>query len=464
MVFSSLEFLLRFLPAVLVLYFAAPQKYKNLVLLLVSLFFYAWGEPVYVVLMIVSSVVNYAFGLVIDQNRATQKEKVALVSSVVINLSLLGFFKYSDFLIANINNFVGSNIEQLHLPLPIGISFYTFQALSYIADVYRDNVPVQKNPISLATYITMFPQLIAGPIVRYPTIAQEIDNRTHSLDLFAEGVHRFVIGLGKKVLIANNIALIWDFSTTTSNPSVLLSWLGIIAFTFQIYFDFSGYSDMAIGLGRMLGFHIPENFNFPYISQSVTEFWRRWHISLGQWFRDYLYIPLGGNRVSRPKWVRNIFIVWFLTGFWHGASWNFAFWGVYFGVFLLIERVFLHKVLERLPRIARHLYTLLIVIISWVIFELDSVANILDYLGNMFSLNDIAIWNFEAVYILKSNSVLFLIALIGSVPLFKVAYEKYSEKVLVKTVLMPIFYAVVLAVSIAYIVDSSFNPFLYFRF
>jgi alginate O-acetyltransferase complex protein AlgI len=464
MVFSSLEFLLRFLPAVLVLYFAAPKKYKNLVLLLVSLFFYAWGEPVYVVLMIVSSVVNYAFGLVIDQNRSTPKEKVALVSSVIINLSLLGFFKYSDFLIANINNFVGSNIEQLHLPLPIGISFYTFQALSYITDVYRDNVPVQKNPISLATYITMFPQLIAGPIVRYPTIAQEIDNRTHSLDLFAEGVHRFVIGLGKKVLIANNIALIWDFSTTTSNPSVLLSWLGIIAFTFQIYFDFSGYSDMAIGLGRMLGFHIPENFNFPYISQSVTEFWRRWHISLGQWFRDYLYIPLGGNRVSRPKWVRNIFIVWFLTGFWHGASWNFAFWGVYFGVFLLIERVFLHKVLERLPRIARHLYTLLIVIISWVIFELDSVANILDYLGNMFSLNDIAIWNFEAVYILKSNSVLFLIALIGSVPLFKVAYEKYSEKVLVKTVLMPIFYAVVLAVSIAYIVDSSFNPFLYFRF
>ncbi|MGB6681123.1 MAG: MBOAT family O-acyltransferase, partial [Candidatus Bathyarchaeia archaeon] len=372
-------------------------------------------------------------------NRATPKEKVALVSSVAINLSLLCFFKYSDFLIRNINSFAGTNISLLNLSLPIGISFYTFQALSYTIDVYRSNVPVQKNLISLATYITMFPQLIAGPIVRYPTIAREIDSRTHSLELFAEGVHRFVIGLGKKVFIANNIALIWESSTSTAHPSVMLSWLGIIAFAFQIYFDFSGYSDMAIGLGRMFGFHIPENFNFPYISQSVTEFWRRWHISLGQWFKDYLYIPLGGNRVSRPKWVRNIFVVWFLTGFWHGASWNFAFWGVYFGILLLIERVFLRKVLERLPKIVRHLYTLWIVLVSWVIFELGSVASILDYLADMFALSDIDIWNFEAVYILKSNSVLFLIALIGSVPLFKVAYEKYYEKVLVRTLLMPDF-------------------------
>jgi alginate O-acetyltransferase complex protein AlgI len=313
-------------------------------------------------------------------------------------------------------------------------------------------------------YIAMFPQLIAGPIVRYSTIAREVDKRTHSIDLFAEGVHRFVIGLGKKALIANNIGLIWESATSTANPSVLLSWLGIVAFGFQIYFDFSGYSDMAIGLGRMLGFHFPENFDFPYVSQSVTEFWRRWHISLGKWFRDYLYIPLGGNRVSRSRWIANIFAVWFLTGFWHGASWNFAFWGVYFGILLMIEKIFLRELLQRLPRALRHIYTLSAVAVSWVIFELGSVASILDYLADMFALNNIDVSNFEAVYILRSNSVLLLVAFIGSVPLFKSIHAGYAERVLVKTVIMPAVYLIVLTVSMAYLVDSSFNPFLYFRF
>ena len=464
MVFSSLEFLLRFLPLVLLLYFVVPGKFKNLLLLVASLIFYAWGEPVYVLLMIASCVVNYVLGRAIDRNRGTPAAKAVLVASVVVNLSLLGFFKYADFLIQNINNLFGSRVGLLDLPLPIGISFYTFQALSYTIDVYRDRAPVLKNPVALATYITLFPQLIAGPIVRYPTIAQELHHRTHSLDLFAQGVHRFVVGLGKKVIIANNVGLIWESATTTANPSVLHSWLGIVAYALQIYFDFSGYSDMAIGLGRMFGFHVPENFDYPYISQSITEFWRRWHMSLGQWFRDYVYIPLGGNRVSRVKWVRNILVVWCLTGLWHGASWSFAFWGLYFGILLMVEKLFLGQLLERLPRILRHAYTLGVVLLGWAIFELDSVADILAYLGNMFALNGIELYNFESLYILRSNLVLLLIACLGAVPLFRDMYEKHAQKVWVRALVLPVVYAILLTVSMAYVVDSSFNPFLYFRF
>ncbi|MFC1948327.1 MBOAT family O-acyltransferase [Chloroflexota bacterium] len=464
MVFSSLEFLFRFLPAVLLLYFIAPRKLKNLLLLLASLFFYAWGEPIYVFLMVFSCIINYALAFPIDKYRGTAKSKVALISSIVISLALLGFFKYADFLVVNVNNIFGTDISPLYLPLPIGISFYTFQILSYTIDVYRKNTPVQKNLIALSTYITLFPQLIAGPIVRYNTIAQELTGRKHSLELFAEGVHRFVIGLGKKVFIANNVALIWELSKTTADPSILLSWLGIIGFSFQIYFDFSGYSDMAIGLGRMLGFHYQENFNYPYISKNITEFWRRWHMSLSQWFRDYLYIPLGGNRVSVPRWILNILVVWSLTGFWHGASWNFMFWGFYFGVLLLAERLFLGKLLERLPSALCHLYTLLVVVISWVIFELGSPPEIFHYLGNMFGVNGINIINSESIYVLKSNLILLLIAGIGSVPLFKNVYDRYSDTVIVKAVIMPVFYLIVLSLSIAYLIDSSFNPFLYFRF
>jgi alginate O-acetyltransferase complex protein AlgI len=379
-------------------------------------------------------------------------------------LLALGFYKYADFLIETINQVFGSSLSPLGLPLPIGISFYTFQALSYVIDVYRGRAPVQRNLVKLASYITLFPQLVAGPIVRYPQIAQELDRREHSLDLFAQGVHRFVLGLGKKVLIANSVGTIWSSATTTATPSVLGSWLGIIAYALQIYFDFSGYSDMAIGLGRMLGFHLPENFSFPYVSQSVTEFWRRWHISLGQWFRDYVYIPLGGNRVSRFKWVRNVLVVWFLTGLWHGASWNFCLWGLYFGVLLMVEKLFLGRLLERLPRIIRHAYALLIVLIGWTLFELGSVAEILGYLGDMFALNGAVLYTPEALYILRSNLVLLLFAILGALPLLKNLYERISERRFVRAAVMPAFYALVLVTSLAYIVDSSFNPFLYFRF
>ena len=466
MVFSSLEFLLRFLPAVLLLYSCLPGRLKNPFLLIASLFFYAWGEPVYVALMIASCLVNYVLGLAIDRYRETTAAKAALVVSIVANLLALGFFKYADFLVESINGIFGSRIGLLavEVPLPIGISFYTFQALSYIVDVYRGRAPVQRNLITLATYITLFPQLVAGPIVRYPSIAEELDRRTHSLDLFAQGVHRFVLGLGKKVLVANNVGAMWASATGTADPSVLGSWLGIVAYALQIYFDFSGYSDMAIGLGRMFGFHLPENFDFPYISQSITEFWRRWHMSLGQWFRDYLYIPLGGNRVSQARWVRNVLVVWSLTGLWHGARWNFSFWGLYFGILLMVEKLFLGRLLERLPRVLRHAYALLIVLIGWVMFELDSVPEILGYLGELFALNGIDLYNVESLYLARSNLVLLLIATAGAVPLARKVYERVSELVLVRAVVMPAFYALVLVASIAYVVDSSFNPFLYFRF
>ncbi|MBT4074339.1 MAG: MBOAT family protein [Chloroflexi bacterium] len=464
MVFSSLEFLFRFLPAILLLYFIAPRRLKNPILLVGSLFFYAWGEPVFVVLMVLSSAINYFLALWIDKFRGSARSGYALAASVVVSLALLGFFKYADLLVDTVNSGFGSDFSPLDLPLPIGISFYTFQILSYTIDVYKDRVPVQRNPISLAMYIALFPQLIAGPIVRYRSVASAIDNRTHSLEMFSDGVHRFVIGLAKKVLIANNIGLLWDSAVTTSEPSVMLAWLGIAAFSFQIYFDFSGYSDMAIGLGRMLGFRYPENFNYPYISQSVTEFWRRWHMSLGQWFRDYLYIPLGGNRVSRLMWVRNVLIVWFLTGLWHGASWNFAIWGLYFGVLLLIERVFLATLLERIPRPFRHAYLLLVVLIGWTIFQLGSPGEILSYLGDMFGLTGIDLANNEAWFLLRSNIVLLVLATAGSIPLFAKLYERTLPRLTVRTFVMPSYYAGLLLVSTAYLVDSSFNPFLYFRF
>jgi alginate O-acetyltransferase complex protein AlgI len=464
MVFSSLEFLLRFLPAVLALYFIVPHKRKNLFLLAASLVFYAWGEPVYVGLMIASCIVNYFLGLAIDRHRGTAGAKAALVSAIVVNLALLATFKYADFLIENVNRLLGSAIASPGLPLPIGISFYTFQALSYTIDVYRGRAPVQRNLLTLATYIALFPQLVAGPIVRYPAIAGELEDRTHSIDLFAEGAYRFVLGLGKKVLIANNIGTIWSTATTTANPSVLLSWLGIVAFALQIYFDFSGYSDMAIGLGRMLGFHLPENFDFPYLSQSVSEFWRRWHMSLSQWFRDYVYIPLGGNRVVRARWIGNILIVWSLTGLWHGASWNFAAWGLYFGLLLLIERLFLGRLLGRLPRMVRHTYTMGIVLVSWVIFGLDSIAAISSYLGQLFGLRGVDLYNAEALYVLRSNAILLPIALLGAVPLARTFHARYVERAVFRAVAVPAFSVAVLTVSIAYLVDSTFNPFLYFRF
>ena len=374
MVFSSLTFLLWFLPCVLLVYFLVPKKAKNAILFAFSLLFYAWGEPIYVGLMIFSTVLDYCCGRAVEKFRGTLKAKIGLLVSVIVNLSLLCLFKYADFLLGTVNGIFGCNIPLLNLPLPIGISFYTFQTMSYTIDVYRGDAKVQNNIISFGAYVSLFPQLIAGPIVRYQTIADQIDERTHSFDKFGEGVKRFVCGLGKKVLLANNIGLLWNTISGSSELSVVSAWLGIVAFAFQIYFDFSGYSDMAIGLGKMFGFDFLENFDHPYCSKSVTEFWRRWHISMGTWFRDYVYIPLGGNRKGLAIQLRNIAIVWLLTGFWHGASWNYVLWGVYFGLLLILEKFFLMDKLKKIPACIGHIYALLCVAVGWVLFAFEDIG------------------------------------------------------------------------------------------
>lgn len=473
MVFSSILFLFRFLPIVLLLYFLAPGKLKNLVLFLMSLLFYAWGEPVYVVLMLFSTVVDYTHGLLVyrfKEQGQMGKARGVVLSSVIINLFLLCFFKYSDFLIHNFNHLFGTNIAGLNLGLPIGISFYTFQTMSYTIDVYRGDAKVQRNIISFGTYVALFPQLIAGPIVQYKTVDEQINHRTITWEGFSYGVIRFVTGLGKKVLLANNIGLLWEEIQTLSAAgaiSALTAWLGALAFAFQIYFDFSGYSDMAIGLGAMFGFRFNENFTHPYESKSITEFWRRWHISLGTWFKEYVYIPLGGNRCNRTKQIRNIMIVWALTGIWHGASWNFMVWGLYFGVILIIEKLWLYWILERLPVIFRHIYTIILVLISWVIFAFDSMDYGALYIGKMFGADGMLV-DEKALYLLGSYGVLFLILFVGSTSLPKKAakfiMDKLNNTVLLQTVICNVVLAVILMLSVAFVVDASYNPFLYFRF
>ena len=470
MVFSSLVFLFIFLPITLLLYFLAPRKIRNIILLVVSLVFYAWGEPIYILLMIFSSIVDYTHGMLIEKYREQDKKaKLVVLSSVIINLSLLGFFKYADFMILNINNIFGTTLSELNLPLPIGISFYTFQTMSYTIDVYRRQAPVQKNPIALATYVTLFPQLIAGPIVRYQTIADQINNRKETVDKFAIGLERFILGLGKKVLLANNIGLLWNQIQNTGfdDLTILTAWLGIIAFGFQIYFDFSGYSDMAIGLGKMFGFDFLENFNYPYISTSITEFWRRWHISLGSWFRDYVYIPIGGNRVSKLKVYRNLFVVWFLTGLWHGASWNFVLWGLYFGLIIAAEKAFLLKFINRLWKPIRHVYALLLILIGWVLFSFDNLTDGIEYLKIMFGLGGVPIMNNQFVYYLYTNLILIIILIILSTPVIKKKYEmqvKGHANSKLQTIVVPSILFLILFISTAYLVDSTYNPFLYFRF
>ncbi|XMB86103.1 MBOAT family O-acyltransferase [Mycoplasmatota bacterium WC44] len=461
MLFSSISFLFYFLPVILILYFTVPKKYKNFVLLIGSLFFYSFGEPKYVVLLLFSTTVDYIHGIIIDNNRGNKKAKMALISSIVINVSMLAFFKYSDFFIMNVNSLLNTDIKLLGLKLPIGISFYTFQTMSYSIDVYRGEAEVQRNPLRLATYVALFPQLIAGPIVRYKTIAEEINDRTHSYDNFAYGVSRFVLGLSKKVLIANALGELNMLVSNTNTPSVLFYWIGAIAFSLQIYFDFSGYSDMAIGLGKIFGFNFLENFNYPYISKSISEFWNRWHISLGTWFKDYVYIPLGGNRVKKVLWYRNIFIIWFLTGFWHGASWNFIVWGLYFGVILVMEKLFLLKFLDKLPNIVRHLYVVLIVVVSFVIFNIESMSDSFMYIKGMFGLLDVPLSSVEALYYLKSYSLIILVAFVGATPLMKNLFSKENK---ITARLEPAFYLLLMVLITAYLVDSSFNPFLYFRF
>lgn len=471
MVFSSLLFLFYFLPAVLLLYYLVPRPLKNLVLLSMSLFFYAWGEPIYIVLMIFSSVVDYTHGILIDRFRHEKnKARWFVLSSIVINLSLLAFFKYANFFIANINMISGISITGLDLPLPIGISFYTFQTMSYSIDVYRDDAPVQKNFIAFAAYVALFPQLIAGPIVRYKTIADQLMNRRESVDQFALGIRRFCVGLGKKVLLANNIGFLWSQiqATAPGDLTVLTAWLGIIAFGFQIYFDFSGYSDMAIGLGHMFGFTFLENFNYPYISRSITEFWRRWHMSLGSWFRDYLYIPLGGNKVGTLFLVyRNLMVVWLLTGFWHGASWNFVLWGVYFGVLIAVEKAGLLKFLERMPNFLRHCYVLFLALFGWALFVLDDLTTGIMYIKVMFGMGGAALYNTQFLYYLATNAVLLLVLAVGCTPLPNNIVEKLADKLRHKpgqTWLVPAFCVLILFATTAYLVDASYNPFLYFRF
>ncbi|MDX1357760.1 MAG: MBOAT family O-acyltransferase, partial [Clostridia bacterium] len=404
MVFSSISFIFYFLPVVLIAYFIVPKRFRNIVLLVGSIVFYAFGEPIYVLLLIFSSLVDYAHGLIIEKNRGTKKAKAALISSIVINVSLLAFFKYADFMIVNLNNWFDFGLKTLDLRLPIGISFYTFQTMSYTIDVYRGKASVQRNLFKLSTYVTLFPQLIAGPIVRYKDIQDQLDDTTVSYDNFAYGIKRFITGLAKKVLIVNSLGQLSAIASSANEPSVLFYWIGAIAFALQIYFDFSGYSDMAIGLGRMFNFRFLENFNYPYIAKSITDFWRRWHISLGTWFREYVYYPLGGNRRGMPIWLGNILVVWFLTGFWHGAAWNFIIWGLFFGFIIVIEKLFLKRVLDKTPAVINHIYVVFTVVISFVIFKNESLVDIVLNLKGMFGVLDIPFTSPESLYYLKSNA------------------------------------------------------------
>ena len=471
MVFSSVLFLFRFLPIFMICYFLVPQRMKNFILLLGSLIFYAWGEPVYILLMLFSTVSDYIHGRLIEHYRGKKPAKVFLVSSIIINLSMLGFFKYADFLIQSINAVAGTAIPLFDLPLPIGISFYTFQTMSYTIDVYRGEAKVQKNILDFCVFVTMFPQLIAGPIVKYRQVAAQLHNRPVDICKISYGWKRFVTGLAKKVLLANNLGALWaEISAGDYGElSVLGAWLGISAFAFQIYFDFSGYSDMAIGLGAVLGFHFPENFNYPYISASITEFWRRWHITLGSWFREYVYIPLGGNRRGMKRQLFNILVVWTLTGIWHGAGWNFLFWGLWFAFFLILEKLFLGKLLEKLPKLAGRIYSWFVVLVGWVFFSIETPREIGEYLSAMFGVNATGAWNRQAFFWGKEYGLLFFIAVIASLPLMKTISTRLEQSQTGPAMALfrlgeKIIPAVLLLLSIAYVVEASYNPFLYFRF
>lgn len=460
MLFSSITFLYYFLPIVFIVYFIVPKSWKNVVLLLSSLFFYAWGEPKYVILMLISIVCGYLFGLLIERHRGKPLAKVWMILSIAVSLSFLVYFKYADFFIGNFNRAFDAEYPLLAIALPIGISFYTFQIISYTVDVYRGEY-AQKNPLSLATYIAMFPQLIAGPIVRYGSIAAQLKDRTHSLEKVAQGITRFLFGLGKKVLIANQMGELCAAFNASTEKSVLLYWLLAVAFALQIYFDFSGYSDMAIGLGKIFGFQFAENFNYPFISKSITEFWRRWHISLGTWFRDYVYIPLGGNRVKLPRWIFNVILVWFLTGFWHGASWNFVIWGLFYAVFLILEKAFLGKLFSKC-RLLGHIYVIFLILISFTIFNADTMQVATQNLAGMFGVLGLPLCSVETLYYLQSYGILFIVAIIGATPVVKLVACKLPEKT--RTSLTPIVLVVLLLVITGFLVDGSFNPFLYFRF
>ena len=466
MLFSSIPFLYTFLPCVLIVYFLVPNCLKNAVLLLSSLFFYAWGEPRFVVFMVIAIIQGYVFGLLAETYRGRPQAKLCLYASAAVSLCLLGYCKYADFFIGSFNSLTGLSLPLLHVALPIGISFYTFQILSYVIDVYRGNAAAQRNFIDLAAYVAMFPQLIAGPIVRYTDIAPQLKHRTHTLSDAAYGARRFIIGLSKKVLLANVLYELISAYKDGAETSVLFTWLYAAAYILHLYFDFSGYSDMAIGLGRIFGFYFPENFNYPYISASVTEFWRRWHMSLGSWFRDYVYIPLGGNRVSRGKWFRNIFIVWLLTGLWHGAAWTFILWGLFFALFLTAEKLWYGQALAR-TKLLKHVYVLLLIVVSFVLFDAASVQDALRTIAALFGLGGLPLADALSRYYLWSYTGVFLIAAVGATPLpVKILRQLKESRTgsIIVSVLEPLVLLALLAAVTAYLVDGSFNHFLYFRF
>lgn len=469
MVFSSLTFMFVFLPIVLLLYYVVPKKLKNLFILISGLIFYAWGEPIYVLIMIASTMIDYTAGLLIDKfNSKTAIRRICLIMSLVMNIGLLGVFKYSGFIMQNIDAIFGTALYDPNhaLPLPIGISFFTFQSMSYTIDMYLGKIKVQKNPITFAAFVTLFPQIVAGPIVRYDDIAAELDNRTVNIDCIYEGIVKFITGVGKKVLIANNIGMLWTTvkGGETGELSVLTAWLGIIAFTLQIYFDFSGYSDMAIGLGKMMGFNFPKNFDYPYQSKSISEFWRRWHITLGAWFKSYVYFPLGGSRKGMKRTVFNLAVVWLLTGIWHGASWNFILWGVLYGVLIIMEKLFLGKALEKLPAFLSWFYTMLLVILGWVLFDTADIPTAFSYMGAMFGVNGV-LWDAQGMYYLINYGLILIIGIFACTDLSKKLFDKLRQKLpALMNYATPVAKLAVLVLSTAYLADATYNPFLYFNF
>ena len=467
MLFSSIPFLFWFLPSVLILYAAAPGSLKNTVLLLSSLFFYGWGEPRYVIWMMLAILMAYIFGLLIERYQSVPKlARLFLALSVSSSLLMLGYFKYADFFIRNVNAATGCSISLLNITLPIGISFYTFQILSYTVDVYRQDVKAQRNLIDLATYVALFPQLIAGPIVRYSDIAEQLKGRIHTMGKTAQGIRRFILGLGKKILIANLLGELCSIFRASDDKSVLFFWLYAVAYTLHVYFDFSGYSDMAIGLGKLFGFDFLENFNYPFISKSITEFWRRWHMSLGTWFRDYVYIPLGGSRVSLPRHLFNIFLVWMLTGFWHGAAWNFVIWGLYFALLLILEKIWLLEILKK-SHVLNRIYVLTAAVISFVIFDATDMSQAFSYLKAMFGTGGYPLTSAASSYYFRSYFVVLMIALLGATPIPKSFCRRLQQRKMGTAVMLfaePLALSALLLICTAFLVDGSFNPFLYFRF
>ena len=465
MLFTSISFLYYYLPSLIIIYFITPKKYKNIILLIASLLFYLYGEPKYVFLMISEIIIAYIGAILIDKYK--NQSKNILIITLFIHVFLLIIFKYTDFIIQSINDISNANIKLLNIALPIGISFYTFQIISYVIDVYNGKVKVQKNIINLATYVSLFPQLVAGPIVRYQTVEKELDDRVHSFNNFAYGIRRFSIGLAKKVLIANALGELCTKAFVLNETTVIFYWIFGISYMLQLYFDFSAYSDMAIGLGRIFGFNFPENFNYPYISKSITEFWRRWHISLSTWFKDYVYIPLGGNRDGKYKQIRNILIVWLLTGIWHGANWTFLIWGLLFGIILIIEKIFLNKFMEKLPSFIRRIYVLFIVMILFIIFNADNMQVALTNIKGLFGMNGEVFINDYTLHYLKSYLPVLIIALFGATPFIKILIDKLRKNKYVNNIiniLEPILIVMILFVVTSYLIDNSYNPFLYFRF